>query len=155
MNRKIRAIVIIAISLILPCFLIPHNSGDMSIYYMDLINSEFGISLSPSNCSLQYGHSLLSRDSIYSVCFNLDPSYSQVLHYASSKWAKDARNWNTKYLLPYIGIVDGLDAMLIASQDPNSYSIIDIREDNSYSVSFSILSLSMDNNQLFYFHIST
>ena len=101
-----------------------NKEGEKNPMYQNMVNSDFSIALNQTNSSVEFANSILSRDSIYVICFNLTKEYTHSLEESDSKSTH----------------------CLIAS---------DIREDNDFSKSFSLLLLNTEKNKLYWFYFTT
>ena len=56
-----------------------NEEGEKNPMYQNMVNSDFSIALNQTNSSVEFANSILSRDSIYVVCFDLTKEYTHSL----------------------------------------------------------------------------
>ena len=123
--------------------------------YQNMVNSDFSIALNQTNSSVEFANSILSRDSIYVVCFDLTKEYSHSLEESAVFQNGNITDLLQQYVEPYTHLINGLDAMIQDSKSTHCLIASDIREDNDFSKSFSLLLLNTEKNKLYWFYFTT
>ena len=123
--------------------------------YQNMVNSDFSIALNQTNSSVEFANSILSRDSIYVVCFDLTKEYTHSLEESAVFQNGNITDLLQQYVEPYTHLINGLDAMIQDSKSTHCLIASDIREDNDFSKSFSLLLLNTEKNKLYWFYFTT
>ena len=137
------------------CILAAPYQGDKNQIYRNLVNSDFSITLDQTNSSVVFDNSILSRDSIYVIHFDLTPEYACFLDKSAMFQNGNMPELMQQYVEPYIHSIDGLDVMIQESKTAHCLIASNIREDNDFSKSFSILLLNMEKNMLYWFYYTS
>lgn len=132
-----------------------NNKSDKNQIYRNMVNSDFSISLNQTNSSVVFANSILSRDSIYVVFFDLTTEYAHFLEESVVFQNGNMTDLLQQYVEPYIHLIDGLDVMIQDSKTTHCLVASDIREDNDFSKSYSLLLLNTEKNKLYWFYFTT
>lgn len=132
-----------------------NKEGEKNPMYQNMVNSDFSIALNQTNSSVEFANSILSRDSIYVVCFDLTKEYTHSLEESAVLQNGNITDLLQQYVEPYTHLINGLDAMIQDSKSTHCLIASDIREDNDFSKSFSLLLLNTEKNKLYWFYFTT
>ena len=132
-----------------------NEEGEKNPMYQNMVNSDFSIALNQTNSSVEFANSILSRDSIYAVCFDLTKEYTHSLEESAVFQNGNITDLLQQYVEPYTHLINGLDAMIQDSKSTHCLIASDIREDNDFSKSFSLLLLNTEKNKLYWFYFTT
>ena len=92
---------------------------------------------------------------IYVVCFDLTKEYTHSLEESTVFQNGNITDLLQQYVEPYTHLINGLDAMIQDSKSTHCLIANDIREDNDFSKSFSLLLLNTEKNKLYWFYFTT
>jgi hypothetical protein len=129
--------------------------GDRDQYFRGMVNSEFSTKLNQTNSSVEFAYSILSRDSIYVACFKLTTEHAHALAESAVFQKGNMPDLLQQYVEPYSHQIEGLDVMLQDSKTAHCLVAGDIREDNDFSKSFSLLTLNTEKNKLYWFYYTS
>ena len=132
-----------------------NKEGEKNPMYQNMVNSDFSIALNQTNSSVEFANSILSRDSIHVVCFDLTKEYTHSLEESAVFQNGNITDLLQQYVEPYTHLINGLDAMIQDSKSTHCLIASDIREDNDFSKSFSLLLLNTEKNKLYWFYFTT
>ena len=153
--KKIAFFVLCVCSMLILIVIKTNNKSDKNQIYRNMVNSDFSISLNQTNRSVVFANSILSRDSIYVVFFDLTTEYAHFLEESVVFQNGNMTDLLQQYVEPYIHLIDGLDVMIQDSKTTHCLVASDIREDNDFSKSYSLLLLNTEKNKLYWFYFTT
>lgn len=117
--------------------------------YRNMTNSDFNIALTADNSRVVDAHKILSRDSVYVVCFELETDYKSELAESGIMQRNGIDDCIEHYIAPRIKYIEGLDNMMNAAKTINCCIAVNIRELSTSD--YSVLLLNEDKNLLYWF----
>ena len=118
-----------------------------------MINNEFSTSLDSDNSTLRSANTILSRDSVYVICFDIDESVVSNLLNIDIEWTDDIDLLLQRYLLPHQQFIGGIDEIIHSVKEDKCVYRINIQ--NDVTGDFKLLVLDPDEKTLFFFYYTT
>ena len=81
-----------------------NKEGEKNPMYQNMVNSDFSIALNQTNSSVEFANSILSRDSIYVVCFDLTKEYTHSLEESTVFQNGNITDLLQQYVEPWIAL---------------------------------------------------
>ena len=78
-----------------------NKEGEKNPMYQNMVNSDFSIALNQTNSSVEFANSILSRDSIYVVYFDLTKEYTHSLEESAVFQNGNITDLLQQYVEPY------------------------------------------------------
>ena len=135
------------------CLLSLERPKDKAQVYRNMINKEFSVSLDSENSILKSENTILSRDSVYVICFNIDDSVVSNLINADIEWKDEKDLLLQQYLLPHQQYIRGIDEIIRSVKYDNCLYKINIKD--NVTGDFKLLVLNPNEKTLFFFYLTT
>ena len=150
---KQSVIIILVLFIIIICLLSLEQPKDKAQIYRNMINNEFSTSLDSDNSTLRSANTILSRDSVYVICFDIDESVVSNLLHIEIEWTDDIDLLLQRYLLPHQQFIGGIDEIIHSVKEDKCVYRINIQ--NDVTGDFKLLVLDPDEKTLFFFYYTT
>lgn len=150
---KQSVIIILVLFIIIICLLSLEQPKDKAQIYRNMINNEFSTSLDSDNSTLRSANTILSRDSVYVICFDIDESVVSNLLNIDIEWTDDIDLLLQRYLLPHQQFIGGIDEIIHSVKEDKCVYRINIQ--NDVTGDFKLLVLDPDEKTLFFFYYTT
>ncbi len=150
---KQSVIIILVLFITIICLLSLEQPKDKAQIYRNMTNNEFSTSLDSDNSTLKFANTILSRDSVYVVRFDIDDSVVSNLLNIDMEWTDDIDLLLQRYLLPHQQFIGGIDEIIHSVKEDKCVYRINIQ--NDVTGDFKLLVLDPDEKTLFFFYHTT
>ncbi len=118
-----------------------------------MISKEFKTSINKNNCSLKYSNTILSRDSVYVVCFSVSDDLICELKNDNIGWKTGINFLKQCYLIPHQEYIEGIDEIIRSVNAGECFYIV--RAVNNITSDFKLLICNPNENTLFFMYYTT
>ena len=155
MTRILKRVLIIipVFAITLTCLLYLIRPKDKAQIYRNMINNEFSMSLDSDNSTLRSANTILSRDSVYVICFDIDDSMANNLQNIDLEWKDEMDLLLQQYLLPHQQFIGGVDEIIRSVKEDKCLYKINIK--NDVTGDFKLLVLDLEEKTIFFFYLTT
>ena len=124
---------------------------DEAQVYRTMINKEFHVSLDQSNSKLEYSFSILSRDSVYIVIFDINEALVQTIE-SCLEWETKTDILLRRYLTPHQKYLEGIDEIIRSVKKDECF--YKVHSTDEAPDDFKLVIINPNENRLFFVYIT-